>query len=95
MPWRNITSIRWYKIESFTLNFPPMRDPQRIKTISELLEKAMNINPDIRFWQLLVNSIYLKQVDTSEWAAVIDPFNYEDDRIIEALTSYIEKYGTK
>lgn len=72
-----------------------MRGIQRIKTICELLEKAMNINTDIRFWQLLVNAWYIKDSNEIDMPYVIDPYNYEDDKIIDALTNYIKNYGTK
>lgn len=35
-----------------------MRDPARIKRICELLEKAWNKEPDLRFGQFLINYVY-------------------------------------
>ena len=69
-----------------------MRNPERIKIICGLIEKAMNIWPDIRFGQLLVNCGYLKDSNEIDMPYVIDPYNYEDHKLIDALNSYINKY---
>lgn len=67
-----------------------MRNPKRIKIICELIEKAMMINTDIRFWQLLINCLYLEEY---WWDSVLDPFHYEDDRLIECLQKYIKDHS--
>jgi uncharacterized protein YihD (DUF1040 family) len=57
-----------------------MRDPKRIKELLKQIETIWMKNPDLRFFQLLVNIFNLEN----------GPYFYylEDDKIIEELKQY-------
>lgn len=57
--------------------------------ITQKLTRYWLDNPDLRFWQMLVNIWYLKSTGDEDWH-VIDPYNYKDNELLELLT-VIEK----
>lgn len=61
-----------------------MRDPNRIPDFCNRLASAWQKLPDWRFGQLMFNAI-------NEMGR--DPFYMEDDKMIEYLEEYCEKYS--
>jgi hypothetical protein len=59
-----------------------MRDPERIKPIVELLERAWRANPDMRLGQLVINAARM-----SDRTREVDVFNAEEDAFERGLTA--------
>jgi uncharacterized protein YihD (DUF1040 family) len=62
-----------------------MRDPKRINRILKLLEKAWDIEPDLRLGQLVSILAYSVQKPAAE------PFYAEDDKMEQALIDFISE----
>ena len=58
-----------------------MRDPKRIKEILSAFEEVWAQNPDLRFYQLVMNIARCsKTFDRND-----DPFFFEDDAFLECI----------
>ncbi len=61
-----------------------MRDPKRISEILNTIQEIWEQVPDWRFFQLISN-IPWKDMQK-------DSFYYEDDKTLESLKAYLEKF---
>lgn len=59
----------------------PPRDPARIDRVLELLGELWKLQPDTRFCQLIINTV----------GAQRDPYDLEDDVLVEDLKENIER----
>jgi uncharacterized protein YihD (DUF1040 family) len=65
-----------------------IRNPERIKEVTQALEECWSKFPDLRFGQLFVN-IY------QTYANGRDPFFPEDDQWLEWINKYKDEYMSK
>ena len=57
------------------------RDPARINGVLAVVRQVWEAEPDLRLGQLICNAARVYSGDT-------DPFNLEDDKLVEALQAH-------